>query len=430
MKLTRRELLAGVAANRVAGAAERRPNIVFILSDDHHYQCFGAAGNPHIRTPNLDRLAARGVHFTNTVVSTTQCAPSRGILLSGLETYQNGLHSNGALQFREGIGPTVIEQLRQAGYDTAVIGKWHIRNQFRECGFARAPLWLPGGSSKYIDPVLRRGAEPPRMEAGHITDLFTDAAIDAVRSAKQPYFLWLAYNAPHTPWHADEKYRRLYADPLPPPRHPRSPRRFDWATYYAVITHLDEAIGRLLDKIDWSNTVVFFLGDNGYLCGTKGLSGKVYPWEESVRVPGAVAGGPVRGGVRIDEPIASIDFPATWLDLAGLKPAQPIAGRSLRRALTSGKGAPEEAFVVWDDGRPEALTVHRAVEPYRQVRTRRHKLIVWESKKQALYDHVEDLGEERNLIDDPKHAMLARDLRARLERRMRATGDGAAAWLR
>ncbi|MBI1895692.1 MAG: sulfatase-like hydrolase/transferase [Acidobacteria bacterium] len=197
-----------------------------------------------------------------------------------------------------------------------------------------------------------------------------------------------------------------------------------------MITHLDEAIGRLLDKIDWSNTVVFFLGDNGYLCGTKGLSGKVYPWEESVRVPGAVAGGPVRGGVRIDEPIASIDFPATWLDLAGLKPAQPIAGRRLRRALTSGKGAPEEAFVVWDDGRPEALTVHRAVEPYRQVRTRRHKLIVWESKKQALYDHVEDLGEERNLIDDPKHAMLARDLRARLERRMRATGDGAAAWLR
>lgn len=342
---------------------------------------------------------------------------------------QNGLRSNGALQFREGIAPTVVQQLRQGGYDTVLVGKWHIRSQVSECGSASAPLWLPGGSSKYIDPVLRRGDEAPRAEPEHITDLFTDAAINVVRSAKQPYFLWLAYNAPHTPWQADEKYRKPYAAPIPPPRHPPSERKFDWATYYAVITHLDEAIGRLLDKIDWSNTIVFFVGDNGYLCGTKGLSGKVYAWEESVRVPCAVAGGPVRSGLRIDEPIASVDFPATWLDLAGIKPTHPLAGRSLRRALTSGKGAPEEAFVVWDDGRPEALTVRRAVEPYRQVRTRRYKLIVWESKKQALYDHVEDLGEEHNLIDDPRHAALARELRARLERRMRDTGDHASCWL-
>jgi arylsulfatase A-like enzyme len=152
--------------------------------------------------------------------------------------------------------------------------------------------------------------------------------------------LWLAYNAPHTPWHADDTYRKLYANAPPPPKHPASERKFDWATYYAVITHLDHAIGRLLDAIDWSNTIVFFIGDNGYLCGTKGLSGKVYAWEESVRVPCAVAGGPVRSGLQIAEPIASIDFPATWLDLAGIKPAQPLAGRSLRRALMSGKGAP------------------------------------------------------------------------------------------
>lgn len=429
MNVTRRELLAGAAGAGLAGAAARRPNIVFILSDDHHYQCFGAAGNPHIRTPHLDSLASRGAHFANAVVSTSQCAPSRGILLSGLETYQSGLRSNGSLHFREDIGPTVIEQLRDAGYDTAAVGKWHIPRGPAACGFQKAPLWLPAGASKYIDPVLRRGGEAPRIERGHITDLFTDAAIDVVRSAKQPYFLWLAYNAPHTPWHAEEKYRRPYASPVPPPRHPPSDRKFDWATYYAVITHMDEAIGRLLAKIDWSNTVVFFIGDNGYMCGTKGLSGKVYPWEESVRVPCAVAGGPVRRGLKLDEPIASVDFPATWLDLAGVKPARPLAGRSLTRALTTGKGAPEEAFAVWDDGRVEALTVRKAVEPYRQVRTRRHKLIVWESKKQALYDHVEDLGEEHNLLDDPKHAALARGLRARLERRMRETGDKAVAWL-
>jgi len=86
--------------------------------------------------------------------------------------------------------------------------------------------------------------------------------------------------------------------------------------------------------------------------------------------------------------------------------------------------------VVWDDGRPEALTIRRAVEPYRQIRTRRYKLTVWESKQQALYDHVEDPAEEQDLIDHPRHARLARELRSRLERRMRETGDHAAGWLR
>lgn len=186
MNLTRRQLLAGAGGSGLAAAAESRPNIVFILSDDHHYQCFGAAGNPHIQTPHLDCFASRGVRFANTVTSTPQCAPSRGVLLSGLETYQNGLRSKGAIQFRKDVGPTVVEQLRRSGYDTTLVGKWHIRDRISECGFARAPLWLPGGSSKYLDPVLRRGEAPPKTEPGHITDLFTDAAIEVVSSARQP----------------------------------------------------------------------------------------------------------------------------------------------------------------------------------------------------------------------------------------------------
>ncbi len=155
---TRRELLASMAAPLMA-APLRRPNILFILSDDHHYQCLGAAGNPHIHTPNLDRLAARGVRFSNARISTSQCAPSRGILLSGLETCQNDLISNGQIRFREGLGPTVVEQLRRTGYDTVLVGKWHIANPPRECGFTRAPLWLPGGGSVYRNPKLCPGLD-------------------------------------------------------------------------------------------------------------------------------------------------------------------------------------------------------------------------------------------------------------------------------
>ncbi len=439
-RFTRRELLAGAAAaaRPLLTAAGRQPNIVFLLSDDHHFQGLAAAGNPHIQTPNLDRLAKRGVLFTNGLASTSQCCPSRGILLSGLETYQSGLLSNGQKRFREGLGTPVMEQLRRGGYDTALIGKWHIEPRPQICGFARAPLWFPGGGSPYQDPRLRRGLEG-RDEAvpGHITDLLTDAAIDYMRSAQQPFFLWLAYNAPHTPWYAAPRYRQPYEErplsQLEPPAHPPGGSKFDWVTYYAVITHLDEAIGRLLGELEkaklWDNTVIFFLGDNGYMAGTRNWSGKVLPWEESIRVPCLAAGGPVKSGIRSDAPVSSIDLPATWLDLAGVKPAYKLAGRSLRNVLSAGKSDFQASFTVWDDGRVEALAVRRVVEPYRLVRTRRYKLIVWESGKQALFDWQADPGEQKNLIDDPAQARVARDLRQRLEVRMKETSDRARAWL-
>jgi N-acetylglucosamine-6-sulfatase len=427
---SRRQFLAGAAGSALTAATAQRPNIVFIFTYDHHYQCFGAAGNPHIRTPNMDRIAAQGVHFTNAVASTSQCAPNRGIVLSGRETFQTGLRSNGAMTFAPDAGPTVIEQLRRAGYDTSVVGKWHIPHQPAECGFANAPLWLEAGASKYIDPVLRRGSAPAKQETGHITDLFTDEAIRLVRTKRQqPYFLWLAYNAPHSPWHAQEKTLKEYANAAPPPRHAPNSKPFNWTTYYSVITELDTAIGRLLEAVDWTNTVVFLMGDNGFMCGAKGLGGKVVAWDESVRVPCAVAGASVQKGARVDDPVASIDLPATWLDLAGVKSTKPLSGRSLKKVLITGKDGPDDAFVVWDDGRVEALTVKQAIEPYRIVRTRRHKLIVWESKKQAVFDHVEDIAEERNLVADPKYASVVRDLRSRLQRRMKATNDRALAWL-
>ena len=425
-----------VAQNRNSSGA--KPNFLFIISDDHHYQTLGTSGNPHANTPNLDRLAKRGIFFKQGTISTSQCAPSRGVLLSGLETYQSGLKSNGAMSFKPDLGPTVVEQLRKAGYDTTLIGKWHSNHAPVECGFANAPLWLKGGSSKYIDPVLVRGISgEPRPEAGHITHLFTDEAVKYVRDSKSPFFLWLAYNAPHSPLYATEKFTQMYAGKaetdIYPPDHPKDAKPIKWSTYYAVISELDDQIGRVISELEksgkWDNTVVIFLGDNGMMCGTKGIGAKVVPWEESVRVPFIAAGGPVKQGLRHDDPVASIDLPATWMDFAGLKPTRPLAGRSLKPLLATGKGGPTDAFSVWDDGRVEALTIKQAVEPYRVVRTRKAKLIVWESKKQALYDITADPGETQNLLDNPAHAATLGDLRGRLTARMKATGDHAISWL-
>jgi arylsulfatase/arylsulfatase A len=432
--LTRRDWLAGAA---LAGPPRPRPNFLFVLSDDHHYRCAGAAGNPKIHTPHLDRLSQRGVLFTDATVSTPQCGPSRGVLLSGQESFRNGVRSNGALSFRAGAGPTVIEQLRRSGYDTCLIGKWHLETSPEECGFAHAPLWFPGGSSRSADPMLRHGFKPPSVKTpGHITDLLTGAALEFLGSRREPFFAWVAYNAPHTPWLPPPEFRALYEGKTAAelaPSGQRGTRPFDWSTYYSVISHLDAAMGRLIARLDqnglWQNTVVVFLGDNGYMCGAKGLDGKVVPWEDSIRVPCIVAGGPVeRGGAgrRLPDAVSSIDLPATWLDLAGVKPHAPLMGRSLAGILTRDAGRVEESFAVWDDGRPEALAVKRAVEPYRLIRTHTHKLIVWESGKQALFDLRRDPGEEQDL--SPGNPPELGKLRSGLRRRLQQTGDHALNW--
>lgn len=433
--ITRRSLLGAPLAGPLAAA---RPNIVFVFSDDHHFQGLGAAGNPHIHTPNLDSLARSGVHFTNGIVSTPQCAPSRGIMLTGLETYQSGLISNGQINFQQEVRPTVVGQLRNAGYETIHIGKWHIGPGPGEVGFGKSPLWLRGGGSPYRDPKLRRGQDGrDAVTPGHITDLLTDAAISAAAAARAPYFLWLAYNAPHTPWWAEDKYRAPYRgipnERLAPPLSPGGGKPFDWATYCAVITHLDEAVGRLVAALkargQWDNTVLFFMGDNGYVPGTRGWVGKVRSWEESVRIPYFVCGGAVKARARVEDPVASIDAARTWLDLAGVTPARPLAGRSLRSYLERGKGNVDAAYAVWDDPRAEALAVRVAIEPYRLIRTRRHKLVVFASGRQSLYDCVADPGEQTDLIADARLTGVKRTLTGKLRARMQATGDHAIGWL-
>jgi len=189
----------------------------------------------------------------------------------------------------------------------------------------------------------------PAETPGHITDPFTGAALDVLRMARtQPFFLWLAYHAPHTPWYAETRYTDLYAgqdaSSMAAPGHPKGGVKFDWNSYYAVITHMDECIGRLIAELErrglWENTVVFFLGDNGFTCGPRNWIGKVYPWEESVRVPFLAAEAGVARGRVNDAPVASIDVTPTWLDLAHVPLPSPPAGRSLSKVLDSGRGGP------------------------------------------------------------------------------------------
>lgn len=455
--LTRRQFTPALAVPLLAQST--KPNIILILSDDHHWQCLGAAGNPKIQTPNLDRLISCGVLFTNAVISTAQCAPSRGILLSGQESYETGLDCNDHTGFRSFTGTTVVEHLRRAGYETNLVGKWHIRPSPKECGFVNAPRWIAPAASPYLNPQLRHGLEAMANTEtpGNITEIFSSAAAEVIRGAKRPYLLWLAYNAPHTPWSASERFRKPYAGrnaELAPPGHPKpttpAPGRpaamgrggpggnradgmFDWETYYAVISELDAGIGGVIEAVEqsgqWNNTLILFAGDNGYLCGGKGLQGKVFAWEESIRIPMFVSGGLVRRPAKSDAPVASIDIPATLLDVAGVRPGHRLSGTSLRPAWSGRKFGRDVSFSAWNDGRPEALVAGFPVEPYRVARTREWKYIVWESKKEALFDLKADPFEERNVAAEPAYAGAMTRMKARLRARMRETADPAAAWL-
>jgi arylsulfatase A-like enzyme len=273
------------------------------------------------------------------------------------------------MRFRSFNGATVVEQLRPGGYETNLVGKWHIKPTPSECGFTKAPYWLAPGGSPYLNPK-----------------------------------------------------------PLATER-----RAFDWETCYAVISELDAGIGRVADAVEksgqWNNTLILLLGDNGYLCGSKGLNGKVYPWEESIRVPFIAAGGLVAKFGRSEAPVASVDVPATMLDVAGIRSGHKLSGTSLRPAWSGGKFARDAAFASWQDGRAKALSAGYAVEPYRAVRTASRKYILWESKKEALFDLAADPFEEKNLVTDAAQAADLKSMRERLRARMKETADPAAGWL-
>jgi arylsulfatase A-like enzyme len=149
----------------------------------------------------------------------------------------------------------------------------------------------------------------------------------------------------------------------------RADGAYDWETYYAVIGELDAGIGRVVDAVEksgqWDSTLILSIGHNGYLCGSRGLQGKVHPWEASIRVPFMAAGGLVARGIRSGAAVASIDVPATILDCAGVRPSHKLAGKSMRAVLAGGRFSREAAFSSWNDGRPEALAIRQAVEPYR-----------------------------------------------------------------
>ena len=182
---------------------------------------------------------------------------------------------------------------------------------------------------------------------------------------------------------------------------------------------LDDSIGKVLAALEKSQelteTIIFFAGANGNLSGSHERTRKVLPWEASLRVPMLVAGVGVHAGAKSDAPVSAADLPATWLDLAQMKLATPLAGRSLKVAIETGKAVTDESYSSWCDPKKENS---QGSEPYRLIRTRTHKLVLWQSGTVELYDWPADPEEKRNLAADPSSQKVLGLLKRKLEAQM------------
>ncbi|MGI8583207.1 MAG: sulfatase family protein [Chitinophagaceae bacterium] len=382
--------------------AGKRPNIVFIISDDHRWDALGAAGNKKIKTPVLDKLAREGVYFRQATIHVSQCAPSRAVLLTGLSPHQNGYYANNFisddLQWADRFTvPTMPELLQQAGYQTVLVGKWHLRTDPWLTGFTDIRTWLPEAGSNYIDSRLAKGkSRKTEVIKGFTNGIFANDAIEFLTSdaaKEKPFFLWLASTIPHAPTkpnpsHFEHMYEGETNEDLLPPGFPSHTSvqiplegfadsvAPNLADYYASVSYLDNLVGQVLATLDKQglakNTIIVFLGDNGLMAGSRGLRGKVVPWEESIRVPLIIYApkiAVIKG--RNDVSVSSLDLPTTILSMAGVSIPKNWAGRNLQPLLKgSKKHGIDHAMSEWADTESQFRNY-----THRLIRTPHYKLI-------------------------------------------------------
>ena len=435
------------ATNLLAGDAKKPPNILFLFADDMRAGVIGAHGNPHVITPNLDRLAKGGTSFLrNYIMGGNQgavCVPSRAMMLSGKSMYT--------------IPTTTLADvttwpilLRRAGYITHMTGKWHNGGPSATANFPGAKnVFLGGMSNQFavkVNDMPKTGAfqkkDAGRVGDKHSSELFADEAIRFLKEKKAaPWTLYVAFTAPHDPREAPKDWHKKFDPtkiPVPPnylPEHPfdngelkvRDEKLEAWprtkeaiqkhlADYYAIIGHMDAEIGRILAALEAAgeldNTIIIFASDNGLAIGSHGLMGKQSVYDHSVRVP-LIIGGPGLPKDRKSEALTYLlDLCPTICEFAGIAPPEGIHGKSLVQVLKDGRvGHRDELLFAYRD-------LQRGIMDARWHAIHYMKIDRWQ-----LFDFQNDPDELRDLVADPNHAATLRSLKERLPRLRAEFGD-------
>ncbi|CAG7626743.1 sulfatase-like hydrolase/transferase [Paenibacillus allorhizosphaerae] len=419
-----------------------QPNIVFILSDDQGSWAMGCAGNPEIRTPNLDRLAATGTRFDNFFCTSPVCSPARASLLTGRIPSQHGVHDwikegnmgEGAIPYLDGQ-TAYTELLAANGYVCGISGKWHLGDSLTpQKGFTHWFVHQSGGSPYYDAPMIRDGK--PVKEKGYVTEVITEDALAFIdrQTGQAPFYLSVHYTAPHSPWIGQhpEDIVALYEDcpfdscpqgPSHPWAIPNAPWGNKWREnlkgYFAAVTAMDLQIGRLIDRLEAKGlreqTLLVFMGDNGFNCGHHGFWGKgngTFPqnmYDTSVKVPAIFSHpGTIPQGKVCSSMLSGYDVMPTLLDYTGIPDTMPggLPGGSFTPLLLGEPMVEREHVFIYDE-----------YGPVRMVRSREWKYVHrYPYGPHELYDLLQDPGERTNLIDVPEQQDRIARMKAELDR--------------
>ncbi|MFE6996534.1 sulfatase [Microbacterium sp. NPDC057659] len=454
---------------------QKRPNIVVILTDDHASHAISAYGSVVNRTPRIDEIAGAGVRLENCFCTNALCTPSRASILTG--TYS---HVNGVTTLETPIDasqPTFVSALREAGYRTGIVGKWHM---------GEGPGHDPEGfdywavlrdQGEYFDPQIltEDGVE---IVPGYATDVITDLSLGWLESlaGEEPWCLLIHHKAPHRPWEPDEKHRGMYAQgqiPLPATfdddyatrgsaAHRAAMRIADHLTltdlkvappegltyeqaavwkyqrymedYLACVASVDDNVGRVIDWLRerdvFDDTLLMYTSDQGFFLGDHGWFDKRFMYDESLRMP-LVISCPSRIPAR-QEPmgqiVTNVDFAQTILDAAGVDPHPRMQGVSVWPQLTDDPDAPTRDAMYYRYFENDDIN-HHAFAHY-GIRTERYKLIYFYNDGMGLpgssghtyppewelYDLEADPEELHNIYLDPAYLELREELKARLWR--------------
>ena len=436
-------------------AAAAPPNFLFIMTDDHAAHAMSCYGSKINQTPNLDRIAKSGMRFDNCFVNNSICTPSRAAILTGKYS-----HLNGVTVFNrfDGSQPHVAKMLQAAGYQTAIIGKWHLFSD--PTGF---DYWnvLPG-QGRYNNPIMIEMGKTNTIK-GYATDVITDLSIDFLkrRDPSKPFMLFCHHKAPHREWTPGPKHTNLYENiDIPEPvtfndnysgrsraaaeatmRIDRNLTKTDvkqsppaglsgdalkkWyyqryiKDYLRCIASVDDNVGRLLDYLEQSglakNTVVIYTSDQGFFLGDHGWYDKRFMYEESLRMPFVISfPGMIKPSSVNDDMILNVDFAPTLLELAGAKIPADMQGRSLVPLLRGKTPSNWRTSMYY---RYYHYPQHHRVQPHYGVRTERHKLIYFDKLDEwELYDLKKDPHETNNIYAAPSSASLVKRLKTEMFR--------------
>lgn len=444
----------------------KRPNFVFVYSDDHRWDAMSCMKHPFVQTPNMDRLAAEGLRFANAFVTTSLCAPSRASILTGQYAHTHGVRNNTGPDYGADC-PTLGVSLQELGYETAYIGKWHMdsANATPRPGYDQ---WVSfPGQGVYIDPELNENGRTIQAE-GYITDLLTDYAVSFIEKPHDaPFCLVVSHKAVHGPFEPADRHKGLYegaALPEPPTNSDDLSTKPAWQratvvrgivelnvvrnkdtpvppavqpppwrgsaplimSYHRTLVAVDDSVGRIYAALDRAgvldDTVFVYSSDNGFrFFDRPTLGDKRLMYEASIRVPYLVRYPPlVEPGTVRPELVLNIDLAPTFIDLAGGEVPAAMQGRSWRPLLEGRPDGWRTSFLyeyfqeAWVPGLPTLLG----------VRTDDWKLCTTPDLDDIpeLYDLANDPYEMINVAMDPAYAAKREELEAELERLKSDTG--------